>query len=127
MIASRTYRLSTALVALLFALGWGVPSVQAACMSAGTMGAGHCGGTETEQHCDGEMGAASVVCLTHHASQEARIEQETSDDLLTTGGGGQSARLVPSNPDDLSSPSSSSGRALQHVQHFHAHVGVWLE
>jgi len=123
---SPTYRLSTALVALLFALGWGVPSAQAACLSAGSMGAGHCGGTETQGHCDGEMGAASILCLTHHASQDARTAQGPSVESWTTSGGAPFFRSFDSVL-QRASLQSSSGRALQRVRRLHARVGVWLE
>ena len=125
--ASPTYRLSTAVVALLFALGWGVPTVQAACMAPGAMGAGHCGGTETQQHCDGEMGGPSPVCVTHHASQEARSEAEASVDLLPSSGDDppvQSSTSVLRRPSSLF---SSVGSAIQRVRRFQARVGVWLE
>ena len=124
---SPTYRLSTALVALLFALGWGLPTVQAACMAPGAMGAGHCGGTETQEHCDGTMGGPSPVCVTHHASQEARSEAGASVDLLPTGDDDQPVRS--SAPIRLRTTSLllSAGSATQRGRCLHARVGVWLE
>jgi hypothetical protein len=125
--SSTTYRVSTSVVALLFTLGWGVPSAQAACMSAGTMGAEHCGGTETQHHCDGEMGAASVVCLTHHASQDARTEQDPSVDAWTTSDGDPFIRSFDLFGQRRAVLQSSSGSAIQRVRRLHARVGVWIE
>lgn len=123
---SPTYRLSTALVALLFALGAGMPTAQAACMSAGAMDAGHCNGPESAQHCDGEMGEASAVCLTHHASQEAYAQHGPSVDPDLSGDG----ELVLASHRIRKSTAlhrSSFGRTLQPGDLLHAQIGVWLE
>ena len=124
--ASFTHRLNAALIAVLFVLGWGVPSAPAACMSAGSMGAGHCGGTETQQHCDGEMGP-SGVCLTHHASQEARTERGPSIDPLTMGGSDQPVRSSAAIQKRTASSLVSTGLATPRDHRLHARVGVWLE
>lgn len=86
-----------------------------------------CGGMETGQHCDGEIGAASVVCLTHHASQEAHTERGPSLDLPPTSGGAQPAGPGRATPEGISSRLSSSGRAGLRVRRVHAHVGVLTE
>jgi hypothetical protein len=124
--ASPTSRFGTALVALLFALGWGVPTAHAACGASHGMGAEHCGGTETATHCDGEMSGPSPVCVTHHASQEARTEAGPSVDPVPTTGAERSVSSVDPAP-GRSVSRQSSGRAVPRVCRFHARVGVWLE
>ena len=125
--ASPTHRLSTDLVALLFVLGWGLPTAQAVCMAPGAMEAGHCGSPETQQHCDGTIGGPSTVCVTHHASQEARSEAETLVDLLPPSGDDPPVRSVASSLRRPSSLFLFVGTAIQRTCPFHARVGVWLE
>jgi len=125
--ATRTFQRTTVFVALLFVLGWGLPMAHATCIPSGPMAPEHCGGSEPGQHCDGEMGAASAVCLTHHASQEARTEQGPSVDPSTTGSGVQLPRSAEAHLGGATSSASSTEPAIQRVCRLHTHVGVWLE
>ena len=89
------------------------------------MGAGPCG-DEMGRYCHGDLGASSILCLTHHASQEAHTDREFPADP-STGGGEPSVHWT-----GLVRPSSRSrpsvpGRARQRVRRLHARVGVWLE
>jgi len=123
---SPTYRFTTVLIALLFALGGGVPTASATCMSAGAMGAKHCGGSESAQHCDGKMGETSAVCLTHHASQEAHTQYGSSLDPDLSGSG---EPVLGSNRIRKTTAHHRpfSGRPLHRGTLLRARLGVWLE
>ena len=123
---SPTYRLSAALIAVLFVLGWGVPLAQAACMSSGSMRAGHCGGTETHQHCDGDMGP-SAACLMPLLNQGAHTERGPSVDPLMMGGGDQPVRSSDAIRKRTGTSLVSTGPALRQDHRLYAHVGAWLE
>jgi len=95
-------------------------------MSAGAMGAKHCGGSESAQHCDGKMGETSAVCLTHHASQEAHTQYGSSLDPDLSGSG---EPVLGSNRIRKTTAHHRpfSGRPLHRGTLLRARIGVWLE
>ena len=124
---SPTYRFSTALLALLFVLGWGGPTAHAACTTPGARPPAQCGDSESAQHCEGQMGDASAVCLTHHASQDAHAERGASEESWTGGSGEGRIRTSGLFEKRWTAIVVSSGRAVQRGRRLHARVGVWLE
>lgn len=91
------------------------------------MGAEHCGGAETAEHCDGEMGEASAVCLTHHASQDAYTQDGASEELPLLGGSREPIPISNQIRKTTAFHPSYSGRAPQQGVLLHARIGVWLE
>jgi hypothetical protein len=117
-------RLGTALVALLFVLGGGVPTA-AACMP-GMMSAKHCGQMADGRHCDGERGAASAVCVSHHASQDLRMVPGPTVDPPVAGASSGLVR-APTLGDRIVTSNLLSRRVVDRAVCCRAHVGVWLE
>ena len=119
------FRLGTALVALLFVLGGGVPTT-AACMLSGGMSAEHCAGMQDGRHCDGERGGASAVCVSHHASQDLRVAPGPTVDP-PVGGSSSGLDRAPTLGGRIVTSNPLSRRAVDRAVRRHAHVGVWLE
>jgi hypothetical protein len=90
------------------------------------MSANHCGQMADERHCDGEKGAASAVCVSHHASQDLRVAPGPTVDPPV---GGSSSGLVraPTLGGRIVTSNPLSRRVVSRAVRRHAHVGVWLE
>lgn len=123
--SSSTSRLGTALVALLFGLGWGMPIGHASCAPTGPSSSDHCDASGSSQHCEGEVCTPSAVCLTHHASQEALAGESPSPDLQE-GGGAENSLGVDAMAASVSALAPNRP-VVSRARRLHVSVGVWLE
>lgn len=127
MTRSPAYRLLVLLAALTFGLGWAAPLAHAACGSLGSTALDRCATSGSAKHCESDLGPTSVVCLSHHASQEALTGTSSAPDVQGGGSGGMEDEQVLLPAGAVVSSSPSGRRAAERSGRLHLRVGVWLE